>query len=132
MRDFRKLIVWQKGHRLALAAYTAVRAFPPRGYAGLANQITRAAASIPATVAEGCGKSTDAELARFTDMALASAKELENHLILARDLGVLDTRTYDGLERQLDEVCRMLFGFWSAVRKRIEKKRGKDSGSHEQ
>ena len=99
MRDYRKLIVWQKGHRLALAVYTAVRAFPRRGYAGLANQITRAAASIPATVAEACGKSTDAELARFTEMALASAKERENHLILARDLGVLDASTDDGLER---------------------------------
>jgi four helix bundle protein len=71
MRDFRKLIVWQKAHRLTLEIHSAVRAFPPRSYGGLGNQITRAAASIPATLAEGCGKSTDGELARFTDMSLA-------------------------------------------------------------
>ena len=98
MRDFRKLIVWQKGHRLALAAYAAVRAFPSRSHSGLANQITRAAASIPANIAEGCGKATDAELARFSDIALGSAKELENHLILARDLGALDAALFDALE----------------------------------
>jgi S23 ribosomal protein. len=78
---------------------------------------------IPATLAEGCGKSTDGELARFTDMSLASAKELENHLILARDLGLLDADAYDELELQLDEVRRMLFAFGRAVRPRSEKKK---------
>jgi four helix bundle protein len=131
MRDFRKLIVWQKAHRLTLEIHSAVRAFPPRSYGGLANQITRAAASIPATLAEGCGKSTDGELARFTDMSLASAKELENHLILARDLNALDSATYDALDGHLDEVRRMLFAFSRAVRARIGKKRPGGSGSHE-
>jgi four helix bundle protein len=131
MRDFRKLIVWQKAHRLTLEVYSAVRAFQPRSYGGLANQITRAAASIPATLAEGCGKSTDGELARFTDMSLASAKELENHLILARDLNALDSATYEALDGHLDEVRRMLFAFSRAVRARIAKKRAGDSGSHE-
>jgi four helix bundle protein len=131
MRDFRKLIVWQKAHRLTLEIHSAVRAFPPRSYSGLANQITRAAASIPATLAEGCGKSTDGELARFTDMSLASAKELENHLILARDLDALDSATYEALDGHLDEVRRMLFSFSRAVRARIAKKRLGDSGSLE-
>ncbi|HET7188602.1 MAG TPA: four helix bundle protein, partial [Gemmatimonadaceae bacterium] len=108
MRDFRKLIVWQKGHRLTLEVHSAACAFPRRKHSGLANQITRAAASIPATLAEGCGKSTDGELARFTDMSLTSAKELENHLILARDLGLLESDMYDRLDRHLDEVRRML------------------------
>ena len=122
MRDFRKLIVWQKGHRLALAVYAAVRRFPPRQHSGLAHQLTRAAASIPANVAEGCGKSTDGELARFSDIALGSAKELENHLILARDLEVLDPAVFDALEAQLNEVRRMLFAFSRAVRIRVAKK----------
>ena len=122
MRDFRKLIVWQKGHRLTLAVHTAVRAFPSRRHSGLANQTTRAAESIPANVAEGCGKSSDAELARFTDIALASAKELENHLILARDLEILEVAVFESLDAQLDEVRRMLFAFARAVRSRKPKK----------
>ena len=118
MRDFRKLIVWQKGHRLALAVYAAARALPRRSHVSLANQLTRAAASIPANIAEGCGKATDAELARFSDIALGSVKELENHLILARDLELLDPVAFDSLEAQVDEVRRMLFAFARAVRGR--------------
>jgi four helix bundle protein len=122
MRDFRKLIVWQKSHRLALCVHSAVRAFPARPHAGLSNQITRAAASIPANIAEGCGKSSDAEMARYADIALGSAKELENHLILARDLGPLAPIAFEALETQLDEVRRMLFAFSRAVRARAATK----------
>jgi four helix bundle protein len=110
-----------KGHRLTLAVHAAVAAYPVRRHVGLANQTTRAAESIPANVAEGCGKSTDAELARFTDIALASAKELENHLMLAHDLRILDTSVFESLDAQLTEVRRMLFAFARAVRARTPK-----------
>jgi four helix bundle protein len=118
MRDFRTLIVWQKAHRLALEVHRAAQGIGPRTRSGLANQMSRAAASIPANVAEGCGKSTDAELARFSDIALGSAKELENHLIFARDLDLIDAATHAMLESQVDEVRRMLFSFSKSVRSR--------------
>jgi four helix bundle protein len=65
MKDFRKLQVWDKAHRLTLDVYRATQNFPKAEQYGLTSQIRRAASSIPANIAEGCGRSGDAELARF-------------------------------------------------------------------
>jgi four helix bundle protein len=88
MRDFRKLMVWQKAHQLTLGIYELTANFPRDEVYGLTSQVRRAAASIPANVAEGCGRDGDTELARFLRIAMGSANELEYHLILARDLGL--------------------------------------------
>ena len=86
MRDFRRLEVWRRGHALALATYALADAIPPRGFPGLASQLRRAAAAVPANIAEGAGHSSRREFARFLQMALASLVETENHLQLAHDL----------------------------------------------
>jgi four helix bundle protein len=75
---------------------------------GLTSQIRRASASIPANIAEGCGRSGVAELARFLHIAMGSASELEYHFILARDLSFLPDDQYARLDRELAEVKRML------------------------
>ena len=93
MKDFRNLKVWEKSHQLALAVYKATSTFPRHELYGLTSQIRRACASIPANIAEGCGRSGDAELARFLQIAMGSASELEYHLLLARDLGFLPAPT---------------------------------------
>lgn len=93
MKDFRNLKVWEKSHQLALAVYKATSTFPRHELYGLTSQIRRACASIPANIAEGCGRSGDAELARFLQIAMGSASELEYHLLLARDLGFLSAPT---------------------------------------
>ncbi len=108
MRDFRTLTVWQKAHRLALAVYKATTTFPQAELYGLTSQIRRSCASIPANIAEGCGRRGDAELARFLQVAMGSASELEYHLLLAHDLGLLANSDYDGLSRGVTEVKRML------------------------
>jgi four helix bundle protein len=118
MRDFRGLRVWHKAHRLALEINLAMAPVRGRGYVGLRSQALRAAASIPANIAEGCGKSTHAELARFAEVALASTTELDNHLLFARDVGVIDPECYSDLEPMVAEVRRMLFAFVRAVRSR--------------
>ncbi len=108
MGDFRDLKVWAKSHALVLAVYQATAAFPTEEQYGLTNQIRRAASSIPANVAEGCGRGTDGELVRFVRIALGSANELEYHLILAADLGLLPPATQQTLDGELSEVRRML------------------------
>jgi four helix bundle protein len=118
MRDFRKLFVWQKAHRLALDVQRAVESVPTRGNASLKSQTSRAAASIPANIAEGCGKSSDAEMVRYAEIVLGSTTELDNHLLFARDSGILGIATYAELEPRVAEVRRMLFGFVRAVRAR--------------
>ena len=122
MRDFRRLLVWQKAHRLALDIDLAVDSTESRRYAGLKSQILRAAASIPANIAEGCGRRTDAELARYAEIALGSTTELDNHLLFARDARVLDAEKYHDLEPRVVELRKMLFSFVRAVRARTAEK----------
>ncbi len=108
MRNFKRLKVWSRGQELAVASYRATKGFPGSELYGLTNQIRRSAASIPANIAEGCGRSGDAELARFLRIAMGSATELESHLILASELGYLSPLRAQELRRNLDEVQRML------------------------
>lgn len=111
MRDFRTLQVWEKAHQLTLAVYKATATFPQTELYGLTSQIRRASASTPANIAEGCGRDTEAELARFMHIAAGSASELEYHLLLAHDLGFLQSPTYTDLHNRVTEIKRMLTSF---------------------
>lgn len=111
MKDFRKLIVWEKAHALTLAVYRATNEFPKDEMFGLTSQIRRAAGSIPANIAEGCGRNGDPELRRFMQIAMGSASELEYHLLLAHDLRYIVDADYDLLAQNVEEVKRMLSGF---------------------
>jgi len=112
--------VWQKAHRLTLAAYEATSTFPREEMYGLTNQIRRCAASIAANIAEGCGKRGNPEFQRFLTIATGSASELEYHFLLARDLGFLSDLDYTRLDNAVVEVKRMLA---SLVRKVEEDRR---------
>ncbi len=116
MRDFRELKVWWKGHRLTLDVYGATAGFPREESYGLTAQIRRSCASIPANIAEGCGRSGDAELARFMQIAMGSASELEYHLLLAHDLVFLNTEEHQTLSTKTQEVKRMLSTFINKLR----------------
>ena len=111
MRDFRELKVWEKAHRLALSVYRVTAAFPTEEKYALTHQIRRAATSIPTNIAEGCGRGGEKELARFLQIAMGSASELEYHLLLCKDLGLLDTSLHHDLDKQTTEVKRMLTSF---------------------
>ena len=76
---------------MTLAVYEATAGFPRGELYGLTGQIRRSCSSIPANIAEGCGRGGDAELARFLKISAGSASELEYHLLLARDLHLLDS-----------------------------------------
>ena len=108
MKDFRDLKVWEKAHALTLATYKATAAFPKQELYSLTNQIQRAAVSIPANIAEGCGKNGDAELKRYLYIAMGSASELEYLYLLSHDLAYLDDQTYRTLATQLVEMRKML------------------------
>jgi four helix bundle protein len=108
MQDFRNLKVWSKAHALTLHIYAATRSFPREESYGLTAQLRRAAASIAANIAEGCGRAGDAELKRFLQISMGSASELEYHLLLARDLGYLPDHDYSELHQAGEEMKRML------------------------
>ena len=115
MRNFKKLDVWFKSHQLTLEIYKVTQNFPDDERFGLTSQIRRASASIPTNLAEGCGRDSDAELKRFCHIAMGSANEVEYQLILARDLGYIETADYQALCDKVIEVKRMLTGYIKSI-----------------
>jgi four helix bundle protein len=116
MRDFRQIKVWAKAHQLTLEIYKITSRFPREELYGLTSQLRRASASIPANIAEGFGRGGNAELARFLQIGMGSAYEVEYQALLAKDLGFIRTDAYVQLERQIIEVKRMLAGLLLKVR----------------
>jgi four helix bundle protein len=108
MEDFKDLRVWVKAHDLTLAIYQKTRAFPKEEMYGLTSQLRRASASVGANIAEGCGRRSDAEMKRFVQIARGSANEVEYHLLLAKDLGLLTPDEHITLETKVFEIQRML------------------------
>ncbi len=115
MKDFRTLTVWQEAHGLTLAIYEASRRFPKEELYGLTSQMRRCSASIAANIAEGCGRQGDGELQRFLGIAAGSASELDYHLILAKDLGLLAQSEYKRLAGSLVVLRRRLSAFINKV-----------------
>lgn len=111
MRDFRELQVWSKAHALTLDLYTQTRAFPRDEMYGLTAQIRRAAVSIGANIAEGCGRGSGRHFAKFLQIALGSASELQYHVLLAADLGLISRSAHQQLDLSTSEVKRMLTAF---------------------
>jgi len=111
-RTFRDLLVWQKAHQFVLAVYRLTERFPRDERFGLTAQLRRAAVSIPANIAEGFRKRSDADKARFLNMAQGSAEECQYYLILCTDLRYADAAP---LVSQLDEVSRLLTRYAAAV-----------------
>ena len=108
MKDFRELKVWQKAHELTLAVYKVTAVFPREEQYGLTSQTRRACSSIAANLAEGCGRNTDAEFARYCSIAMGSASELEYHLLLSKDLKLINPADYEALAPRATELKRML------------------------
>src|SRR5208337_4428198 len=108
MKDFRDLEVWRKAHNATLAIYRATATFPKEELYGLTSQMRRCPASIPANIAEGCGRRGNGEFHRFLTIAMGSASELEYHLLLSYDLGFLGQENFGALTSQVQEIKKML------------------------
>ncbi len=126
MRNYRDLVVWEKAHRLTLAVYKNTRGFPNDERFGLTSQMCRSSASIAANLAEGCGRRSDGEMGRFIQIAMGSGAELSYHLLLAKDLGFLEGKLYEGPDSDLGAVMRMMSSLSHKIRSQStdEKKPG--------
>ncbi|MEQ1932771.1 MAG: four helix bundle protein [Fimbriimonadaceae bacterium] len=100
MRDYRKLEVWQIGIDFATEVYRRTASFPKEELYGLTSQLRRAVVSIPANIAEGSGRDTDAELLRFVRIALGSLNEVETLFEVARRIGYLEQKEIESQERE--------------------------------
>jgi len=109
MRDYKKLKVWERAHTFTIAIYRLSSEFPSEEKFGLISQIRRSSASIATNIAEGCGRYTNNEFARFIDIASGSASEAEYQLLLAHDLGFIpNTKQYEAASGEISEIKKML------------------------
>ena len=118
MQRFTELKVWQQSHQLVLSVYAATRKFPAEERFCLVSQIRRAAVSVPANIAEGTKRQTNADYARFLNLAESSIAELEYLLILGRDLEYVAPIVAQDLFARIAEIARMLHGLRTKVVRR--------------
>lgn len=109
---FEHLLVWQKSHEFVLNTYNMTLTFPDSEKFGLTSQFRRAAVSIPANIAEGYGKRSAADKARFYNIAQSSLNECRYYLRLAKDLGYAETHSHNN---QLNEIGKMLRSYTNKV-----------------
>src|SRR5271167_295217 len=108
MKDFRRLMVWEKAHALALRIYRSTATFPREELYGITSQMRRCSASVAANISEGCGRTGNGEFHRFLNTAAGSASELEYFLLLAHDLKFISTETYEKLQADVLECNECL------------------------
>ena len=108
MRNFRKYQVWELGHQITLDVYKLTNSFPKDEQYGLTSQMRRASSSVPANIAEGCGRESEVEFKRFLVIANGSAAELEYFLILVKDLNFVSEIDVNDLVGKVDQLKRSL------------------------
>lgn len=105
---FKSLLVWQQGMTLAKDCYLLTRNFPKEEMFALTMQIRRAAASIPANIAEGSGRGTPKDFANFLRIAMGSLRELETHLLLSQSIELSTPLQIQPLLQQVESVSKLL------------------------
>jgi four helix bundle protein len=99
--------------------YRLSRGFPKEELYGITSQLRRAAISIGANLAEGCGSRTNAEMGRFVRIAMGSASELDHHLLLCKDLGFVPAQDYKRIFGNLTEIRKMLGGLLDSIEEEL-------------
>jgi four helix bundle protein len=117
MKDYRKLVVWEKAHKLVLFIYGITKTFPSEERYGLTSQIRRAAVSAPTNIAEGCGRQSQKDFAHYLQNAFGSMQEVQYLSFLSLELKYLDAITHSTLENYIGEVKAMLTGLMQKVRR---------------
>ncbi|MBT8236516.1 MAG: four helix bundle protein [Bacteroidia bacterium] len=117
--DYKKLDVWRFSKALASKMYIKTREFPKEDRFGLTSQIRRCAVSIPANIAEGCGRRSNKDTLRFLYISRGSIYELETHLIISLDLDLIGQDVFEELNSDLEECKKLLHGFINYFKKRL-------------
>ena len=108
--SFTDLIAWKEGHALVLMAYKVTKKFPREEVFGLTNQIRRAVVSVTSNVAEGFSRFSSNDKSRFYSMAQGSLTEVQNQLIIARDVEYLSAKEYADVADQTILVHKLING----------------------
>ena len=116
MQNYKDLKVWEKAHQFTLEVYKTSAIFPKTETYGLTNQLRRASSSIPANIAEGCGKNSKLDFANFLNISLGSANEAEYFIFLSKDLNYITLEMYEILTKLVNEIKAMLIALITKVR----------------
>ncbi len=119
MRPHERLKLWRKAVDFVVRLYALTTSFPKDEKFGLTSQIRRAAVSVPANIAEGAGRQSDKEFLHFLSNAQGSASELATELLIAHELGYLNTRDHAEANDELDHIGRMIVGLSHKVKLRV-------------
>lgn len=117
IHKFRDLFVWQKSIAFVKEIYRITTKYPKSELFGLTSQIQRAAISMPANIAEGCGRNSNKEFSRFIDIAIGSAFELETLLQISFELNYIEELEYNTLMKDLYEIQKMMYGLQQTLNK---------------
>ena len=117
MRNFKQLLIWQKGFEIAVNSFKLVQAFPKEERFALSNQITRAAVSIPSNIAEGSSRTSEKEYNRFLEISLGSSYELETQLLIAKASDFGDSALCIKMLMDVEQEQRMMTGFMAKLAK---------------
>lgn len=116
MRNFKQLLIWQKGFQIAVKSFDIVSSFPKEEKYAISSQITRAAVSIPSNIAEGSSRSSMKDYNRFLEISLGSSFELETQLLIAEAVDFGEKEKRDDLLKDIDEEQKMIMSFMSKIK----------------
>jgi four helix bundle protein len=116
--NFHDLKVWQASIDFVERIYQITSELPSEEKFGLISQIRRAAISIPSNIAEGSGRGSDKDFARFLAIALSSSYEVETHLVIIRRLGLMSESVIEEMTKSLSEIQKMAFTLHRKFEKR--------------
>ena len=116
MRNFKQLLIWQKGFEIAVKLFNLVKSFPKEEKFGLAMQLTKAAVSIPSNIAEGSSRSSSKDYNRFLEISLGSSFEMETQILIAEAVNFGEKDLIKELMTDIDEEQKMLMSFMNKLR----------------
>jgi four helix bundle protein len=119
IQSFTGLHAWQEAHKLVLGIYRFTKSFPREELFGLTQQIQRAGVSISSNIAEGFSRKSSREKMQFYYIALASLTEVQNQLLIARDVGFLSSKEFDETAKQTVVVSKLINGLIKSLKSRI-------------
>jgi four helix bundle protein len=118
IKSFTDLTAWERGHELVVLIYRKTDSFPQKEQFSLTDQMRRAAVSITSNIAEGFSRQSQKEKVQFYSMAKASLTELQNQLLIARDIGYLTKEDFADLANQSVQISKLLSGLIRAIKAR--------------
>jgi four helix bundle protein len=117
LRDYTKYEVWKSAVELSTEIYAVTKNFPDHEKFGITNQLRRASVSIPSNIAEGCGRTSEKDFARFLEFSLGSVFEVKTQLLISKNLKYLEIAQYEIMSIKTDEIAKQLSGLLKSIRK---------------